>query len=347
MAWLRKKPKKSGGYVYHIVYDLNGKTKYKSTGTYDAKVAKSILEKFKADLTLEKFGISRLDKLGINKEERKRISLEDFIEEYGKARRHRRPNTRWIDDYTLNNFLDYVHNVFLDEVNRATVDKYKSHRIQSVGPGTVNIELRTLRCAYNYALQSGYVKNNPFSKQKYLSAGEDDLSEFLEVEEIEAMRKAIEDNNDIKYRRVFEFYLNTGSRRAEALSLEWKDVNFERRFVFLRHTKTGKTRMVPMNETLYQVLKEMHEENSKEKPFSYYEDTVTRYFKKYLRKSGIEKDLHLHNLRDTFASHLIMQGVDLLTVSRYLGHSNIKITEKYYGHLSPGHYHNSINKLPY
>ena len=42
-----------------------------------------------------------------------------------------------------------------------------------------------------------------------------------------------------------------------------------------------------------------------------------------------------------------MQGVDLLTVSRYLGHSNIRITEKYYGHLSPGHYHDSINKLPF
>ena len=151
----------------------------------------------------------------------------------------------------------------------------------------------------------------------------------------------------MQFRRCFEFYLNTGARRAEGLNLEWKDVNFKRKFVFLRHTKTGKTRMVPMNDTLYDILKEMYQENSEGKLFNYSEDAVTRQFKRYLRKSEINKDLHLHNLRDTFASHLIMNGVDILTVSRYLGHSNIRITEKYYGHLSPGHYHDSIKKLPY
>lgn len=65
------------------------------------------------------------------------------------------------------------------------------------------------------------------------------------------------------------------------------------------------------------------------------------------RKSGVKKDVHFHNLKDAFASHLIMQGVDLLTVSRYLGHSDIKVTEKFYGHLIPGHYREAINKLPY
>ena len=42
-----------------------------------------------------------------------------------------------------------------------------------------------------------------------------------------------------------------------------------------------------------------------------------------------------------------MKVVDLLTVSRYLGHSDLKVTEKFYGHLSPGHYREAINKLPY
>ena len=69
-------------------------------------------------------------------------------------------------------------------------------------------------------------------------------------------------------------------------------------------------------------------------------------FKKYLKLSGIKKDLHLHNLRDTFASHLIMIGVDLLTVSKYMGNS-VRIIEKHYGHLSPGHYRESIKKLDF
>jgi len=42
-----------------------------------------------------------------------------------------------------------------------------------------------------------------------------------------------------------------------------------------------------------------------------------------------------------------MQCVDLLTVSRYLEHSDLKVTEKFYGHLSPGHYREAIKNLPY
>lgn len=346
MAWLRKKSKKDGSFVYHIVYNVDGATKYKSTETDDEKIAKVILEKFQAELTLEKFGISRVNKFGI-KNNQQRMTLEDFITEYSKARKHKKANTRWIDNYALNNLLDYAGNVYLDDVNRATVDKYKSHRIQVVEPGTVNIELRTLRCAFNYARQLDYVKDNPFSRQKYLSAGEDDLPQFLEVDEIESMRKTIDESKNINFKRCFEFYINTGARRSEGLSIDWKDINFERRFIFLRHTKSGKARMVPMNDTLYETLKGMYDENHEGKPFSYTEDAVTRQFKRYIIRSGLNKNLHLHNLRHTFASHLIMSGVDMLTVSRYLGHSDIKITEKYYSHLSPGHYQHSIEKLPY
>ena len=280
MAWLRKKAKKDGSYIYHIVYEVDGRIRYKSTGTDDKKLAKSILEKFNAELTLEKFGINRLEHLGVNKNEVNKITLDDFIEEYSHARKYRKANTRWIDNYCLNNLLDYVGNVYLHEVNRSTVDKFMSHRIQQVSPGTVNLELRTLRCAYNYAQNSGYVKNNPFSKQLQLPAGEDDLSEFLELDEIEKMRKVISELGNIKFKRCFEFYLNTGARRAEGLHIEWKDINFDRRFVFLRHTKTGKSRMVPMNDTLYKVLKAMYEENHEGKLFDYFGDSVTRFFKR-------------------------------------------------------------------
>ena len=74
MAWLRKKSKKDGSFVYHVVYDINGKTRYKSIGTDDKKLANAILEKFNAELTLEKFGIKRIDSLGINKNRRKKLT---------------------------------------------------------------------------------------------------------------------------------------------------------------------------------------------------------------------------------------------------------------------------------
>lgn len=344
MAWLRKKKTKDG-HVFHIVFIDNGKMRYKSTGTDNEELANSLLEKFNADLTLEKFGIERMSNYGIKKDNRKRLN--DFISEYHQARKHYKLKTRKVDQYSMNSLFDFIGDVYLDEINKFNVEQFKSYRIGEVSPTTVNIELRTLKSAFNYAIQAGYIKENPFSKTKFIKSVKSDLPEFLEVSEIQKMRETIEEYGDVDYLRIFEFYLNTGARRLEGLQTDWKDVNFERNLVFLRHTKTSKSRMVPMNKTLEDVLRNMYIEKQEGKLFSYHYDTVTHKFKKFLKRAGIKKDLHLHNLRDTFASHLIMSGVDLLTVSKYLGHSDIKVTEKYYGHLSPGHYRDSINKLPY
>lgn len=346
MAWLKKVPRRREGFVYYIFYKVKGKKYKKSTGTDDEKLAKIILKKFEAELTLEKHGIKVVDESGFKKEDPNKIRLRDFIEEYPKVRKDKRENTRLIDLYSLNNLCDYTGNVFLDEINRAIVTKYKSYRIENASPGTVDLELRSLRTAFYYALDSGYINENPFRKYGKLKTRENDLPEFLEIEEIEMMRKAIDKNNDKQFREFYELALNSGGRRNELLSMEFKDINFKEKFVVLRHTKTGRARTIPMNETLEDVLKKLCSEEKEGKLFDYHEDTPTKKFKKYLKLAGIKKDLHLHNIRDTFASHLIMNGVDLLTVSKYMGNS-VKIVEKHYGHLSKGYYHNSIKKLPF
>jgi site-specific recombinase XerD len=59
--------------------------------------------------------------------------------------------------------------------------------------------------------------------------------------------------------------------------------------------------------------------------------------------AGIEPSIGFHGLRDTFASHLVMAGVSLLTVSKLLGHADTRTTEKYCAHLAPDYLHKAIN----
>ena len=69
-----------------------------------------------------------------------------------------------------------------------------------------------------------------------------------------------------------------------------------------------------------------------------------RYFAKITKKLKL-KGVTIHTLRHTFASHLVMKGVDLLTVSRLLGHSNTKTTE-IYSHIAPDHLQSAIDRFP-
>jgi integrase len=71
--------------------------------------------------------------------------------------------------------------------------------------------------------------------------------------------------------------------------------------------------------------------------------TLCDAFNDALERAGI-KDFHIHDLRHTFASHLVMSGVDLPTVSRLMGHSSIVMTMRY-AHLSPRHEAEAVAKL--
>jgi integrase len=84
-----------------------------------------------------------------------------------------------------------------------------------------------------------------------------------------------------------------------------------------------------------------------ERPFPYESSFITHKFKDYVRASGIKnQSLKLHSLRHSFASHLIMEGVDVLTVSKLLGHSPISVTEMY-AYLVPDHLIASIERLKF
>lgn len=67
-------------------------------------------------------------------------------------------------------------------------------------------------------------------------------------------------------------------------------------------------------------------------------------FRRACQKAGV-KDFRFHDLRHTFASHLVMSGVNIFQVSKWLGHSSVTITEKYYAHFAPDCKREEIEKL--
>ena len=177
-------------------------------------------------------------------------------------------------------------------------------------------------------------------------------------------------NQFFKHMPAILLMLNTGWRVGELLALEWKDIDFEKRQAVIsktlskakkrdqdgnavgRHkeTKAEKTktkcgeRITPLNDKAIELLYQIKEYNKRMKIKSEYvvctsnggyvsERNLLRTLKCVLGVIGAEKDYNIHSLRHTFASRLLLNGVDISIVSKLLGHADINTTYSKYIHV--------------
>jgi integrase len=136
-------------------------------------------------------------------------------------------------------------------------------------------------------------------------------------------------------------------RRGEILSLKWAQVDLTNRKITLINTKNNESRVVPINATLYHELVRLRERSDGEYVFCRRNGSpakdIRSGFDAAVARAGI-KDFRFHDLRHTFGSHLVMQGVDLRTVQQLMGHKEVKMTMRY-SHLSPEHVQEAVGKL--
>jgi integrase len=130
-----------------------------------------------------------------------------------------------------------------------------------------------------------------------------------------------------------------GIRASKLLSLTWADVDFDRRTVTVRagYAKNGESRSVPMNELLTRTLQKVrisHGPVFRSRTRAPYRSFRTA-FENAVRRAEIP-DFTFHDLRHTFASRLVMGGIDFPTVKELMGHKDITMTLRY-SHLSDDH----------
>lgn len=145
--------------------------------------------------------------------------------------------------------------------------------------------------------------------------------------------------------------LNTGIRQGELFSLEWSNIDFERNLLSVlgSQSKNGQTRHIPLNTTVFTLLNNwklctgttsgLVFPNKSGIKFN----NIKRSWTSVLKLAEI-RHFRWHDLRHTFASNLVMAGVDLNIVRELLGHSNLRTTLKY-AHLSPQIKAEAVNKL--
>jgi integrase len=261
----------------------------------------------------------------------KKIRFGKFVEMF--INNYSRVNKRsWRDDFwRLRKWSEFLGNVNLDEVSPLDIERFKSSRLEEgVTPSTVNRHLAILKRLYNIAGQWGYSNQNPVKGIRFYSEKDRMRQRILGLKEEGRLLEAASEH----LRPIILIALNTGMRRGEILALRWTDIDFEAGEITVKTSKNGKPRIVDINSRLFQVLHELKNQVQNDsylflnprtgKPFK----KLQRSFRSACRRSGIV-GLRFHDLRHTAASRMVVRGVDLIRVKEILGHSSVRITERY------------------
>ena len=208
-----------------------------------------------------------------------------------------------------------------------------------ISPKTLNNELGYLKSLYNELISLDYIAyDNPVKLIKPLRISERELS-FLTVDQINELLGAIQagcDNPHVEL--IVLICLATGARWSEAEKL--KPSSVRNNIVTFSGTKSGKVRAVPISQQLNNRL--VHQW----KTYGLFTGSITS-FRRALSRTSIRlpRGQATHALRHTFASHFIMNGGNILTLQKILGHSSLAMTMRY-AHLSPGHLQDAIKLSP-
>jgi len=326
------------GRVWWICYaGIDGKVIRESSGTTKYREAEEILIRRKKAIQDGK------------QPERKRIKkyyFEELTERYvdWMTGRHKSANSKMS---RIKDILSHFGNLPLRSFSTYAVEQYQTKLMdKGLKPASVNKNISILKAMIKKAVEWKMIEEHVLKevgKVKLLPANNKRLR-YLSKEECKALISTCRPH----LKPIVITALNTGMRYGEILGLEWnKHIDLKHGFILLDRTKNGERRQIPINQTLRNTLKSLP--RRLDNPYVFCSKDGKKYveihcsFNTALRKAGIH-DFRFHDLRHTFASHLVMAGVDITTVKDLLGHKTLTMTLRY-AHLASGHVRNAVNIL--
>ena len=333
---------------YQITYEVNGKRTTKSTKKRTLEEAELELLKFQksSSVTEEVIVTENCSK--------NKLSLTEFQTEYIEYIRPIKSRKYLVSiNLSFNQFISFCGNKSIEEIDMRTIDKFITSTFGRTQRGAHQY-YRTLKAAFNKALQWNYISVNPFTKIKFPRISKSYPAFITEDEML-----IIIANTSYQYLKdIFNVAFYTGLRLGELINMKWSWINFPQNHIVVEcseefQTKSKKDRIVPMSEKVRTLLKSRFQSNlhsSKEFVFYHFkgrklhQETISKQFKDVVRKLNLDDKIHFHTLRHSFASMLVQRGVSLYVVKELLGHEDLSTTQ-IYSHLQKQNLMDAVNLL--
>lgn len=213
------------------------------------------------------------------------------------------------------------------------------HR-QGLGSKSLQRQLASLRGLFQFLMRQRHMTHNPAQGIRP-PKGEKRLPHTLDVDQMQQLL-AIDANDPLAVRdkAILELFYSSGLRLSELLDLQLPDYNRHEQTVRIERGKGNKTRIVPVGRQAQQALEAwlpLRAQFAPQQPYLFvssrgtrlHPTTVQKRLRQWGIQQGLDRNLHPHLLRHSFASHLLESSGDLRAVQELLGHADISTTQVY------------------
>jgi len=218
----------------------------------------------------------------------------------------------------------------LSDITESDIKDYLFYLVEQrkVATSTLNIAINALKFYYGTILKRKFLYEikRPRKDRK--------LPVVLGREEVVRILSSVE---NIKHKAILMLIYSAGLRVSEVVKLRAEDIDKERQLIHIRGAKGRKDRYTTLSDQVLTVLREYWKEYKPDiwlfpgaKPGSHLGTrSVEKIFTGACKKAGIRKEVSVHSLRHSFATHLLEGGTDLRYIQELLGHKSSKTTEIY------------------
>lgn len=296
------------------------------------------------------------------------ISIKQFAEEYSAFIKTNLSISYWVSvELAFKHLLKFFSGATaLNVIKLKEIEKFIDY-LKKDAPQGYRVYYRTLKAAFNKAIDWGYISENYFRKYK-LPKKQRNKPDYITEIQLELILQRLESKafkvGCSKAKRktllliadIVKTGFYTGMRLGELLNLRWENVSLSKNSITVGDhrfiTKGKKQRTIPMCDKLTKCLVQRAERRAQGDEFVFgisakrtlTKDYVSKTYKEICRTAGIDERIKFHSLRHSFASYLAQQGVSPYHIKELLGHASVTTTE-IYSHLNEDVLKQAIEKF--
>jgi integrase len=234
----------------------------------------------------------------------------------------------------MQSFIKFVGlKISFNQITKEVINDYIQflQNERQVHDNTVNHYIRALSHLWKFALKDNIIAHNPFATEDLVKPKKVETKrDFLNIDEVRKFAQCTTGNQTVK--NAFLFACFTGLRVSDIRKLQWTEIKKDENgnhFIDYRQKKNTKNEILPLSSSAVKILNELPKQNE----FVFYNlptvTSISKNLKSIARLIGLDKDLHFHVSRHTFATLALTDDIDIFTVSKLMGHSKVSTTQIY------------------